>query len=309
MAPGTNIGAAHPVGISGGTLSEKVLNDAVAYARALAAAHHRNEDWAEKAVRESASLPQAEALRQKVVDLAANDLDDLLAYLDGRAVHTASGDVVLRLAGARIAPVEMDWRERTLNTLANPNLAYLLFVLGMLAIVLEVFAPHGLVTGTLGAVALLLGLAGLALLPVQLVGVALLVLGMILLVLEMKITAHGVLTVIGLVVFLAGSLFLFPRVPGYRVSSWLIGGTALAWALVLTVVVRLVIKARRGPMLVGVERLVGSIGTAKTELAPRGVVLVAGEDWNAEADVPVARGEKVQVFEVQGLTLRVRKLS
>lgn len=309
MAPGTNIGAAHPMGVSSGTVSEKVVNDAVAYARSLAAAHHRNENWAEKAVRESASLPQSEALQLNVVDLAASNLEDLLAHLDGRTIHTVGGDVVLHVSGARIVPLEMDWRERALDTLANPNLAYLLFVLGVLAIVLEVFAPHGLVTGTLGVVAALLGLAGLAMLPVQLVGVALLVLGMILLVLELKITTHGVLSLIGLVSFLVGSLFLFPRVPGYRVSGWLVGGTALAWALVLTLVIRLVLEARRGPVLVGVDRLVGSFGTAKTELAPRGVVLVAGEDWNAEADAPVARGEKVQVLEVQGLTLRVRKFS
>jgi membrane-bound serine protease (ClpP class) len=297
------------MGVSSGTVSEKVVNDAVAYARSLAAAHHRNENWAEKAVRESASLPQSEALRLNVVDLAASNLDDLLAHLDGRTIHTISGDVVLRVSGGRIVPLEMDWRERTLDTLANPNLAYLLFVLGVLAIVLEVFAPHGLVTGTLGVVAALLGMAGLAMLPVQLVGAALLVLGMILLVLELKITAHGILTLIGLASFLCGSLFLFPRVPGYRVSGWLVGGTVLAWALSLTLVVRLVLAARRGPVLVGVDRLVGSLGTAKTELAPRGVVLVAGEDWNAEADAPVARGEKVQVLEVQGLTLRVRKYS
>ncbi len=309
MAPGTNIGAAHPLGVSGGAVSEKVVNDAVAYAHSLAAARHRNEDWAERAVRESASLPQVEAVRQNVVDLAADDLDDLLAHLNGRTIRTASGEVVLRVAGARIVSVEMDWRERTLNTLANPNIAYLLFVLGVLALVLEFFAPHGLVTGALGAVALLLGLAGLALLPVQLVGAALLVLGMVLLVLELKITTHGVLTLVGLGSFLAGSLFLFPRVPGYRVSAWLVGATALVWAFVLSVVIRLVLKARRGPLLVGVQRLVGSVGIAKTELAPRGVVLVGGEDWDAEADVAVSRGEKVRVLEVQGLTLRVHKIS
>ena len=310
MAPGTNIGAAHPVSLSGGALSEKVVNDAVAYARSLAAARHRNQDWPEKAVRESASLPEAEALRMDVVDLAAADLNDLLAKLNGRVLHGSTGDVTLELAGARMVWVEMNARERFFNTLANPNLAYVLFLLGVLAIVVEVFAPHGFVTGTLGAVALLLGLMGMAHLPVQWVGGALLLLGMILLVLELKIISHGLRTLAGLVVLVLGSVLLFPRVPGYQVSWWVIAAACSLWAAGLTVVVRLVLRARRSPVLMGVERLVGSFGVAKTELAPRGVVLLGGEDWDAEADpAPVARGEKVQVLAVQGLTLRVRKLS
>jgi len=309
MAPGTKIGAAHPGFLTGGAAPEKVLNDAVAYARSLAAARHRNEDWAEKAVRQSASLPQAEAVRLNVVDLAANDIGDLLAKLNGHTVHTPAGDVTLQLAGAQTVLLEMNWRERLLDTLANPNLAYLLFLLGVLAIVVEVFAPHGFVTGTLGVVALLLGLVGMALLPVQWVGVALLVLGMVLLVLELKLTSHGLLTLTGLAAFVLGSLVMFPRVPGYRVSWWVIGAVCVLWALALTTVVRLVMKARRGAVLVGVERLVGTVGVAKTELAPQGVVLLSGEDWHAEADpAPIARGERVQVLEVNRLTLRVRKL-
>lgn len=310
MAPGTNIGAAHPVTLSGGSLSEKVLNDAVAYARSLAAARHRNEDWAEKAVRESASLPEAEAVRLNVVDLDAADLNELLSKLNGRAIRTGIGEVSLELAGSRMVWLEMSGREQFFNILAHPNLAYLLFLLGVLAIVVEAFAPHGYVTGTLGAAALLLGLMGMANLPVQWVGVALLLLGMVLLVLELKITSHGLLTVVGLAVFILGSVLLFPRVPAYQVSWWMIGSVCLLWAAGLTGVVRLVLKARRGPVLVGVERLVGTFGVAKTELAPRGVVLVGGEDWDAEAvPPPVARGEKIQVLAVQGLTLRVRKLS
>jgi membrane-bound serine protease (ClpP class) len=309
MAPGTNLGAAHPVYYTGGAVSEKVVNDAIAYARSLAAAHRRNADWAEKAVRESASLPADEAVRLGVVDLAANDVSDLLSELNGRQAHTSTGEVTLLLAGAQAVAVDMDWRERLLGTLANPNLAYLLFVLGVLAVVVEVFAPHGMVTGTLGTVALLLGLVGLALLPVQLAGVALLVLGMVLLVLELKLTSHGLLTLTGLVAFLLGSLLLFPRVPGYGVSGWLIGAMCVLWAAALTVVVRLVVQARHAPGLMGVERVLGSVGAAKTDLAPLGVVLVGGEDWSAEAEgEPVARGEKVRVLAVNGLVLRVRKL-
>ena len=310
MAPGTNIGAAHPVYLSGGPVSEKILNDAVAYARSLAGAHGRNEVWAEQAVRESASIPAPEAVRLRVVDLTANDLNDLIRQLNGRTVHTAARDVTLSLADASQVLLGMSWRERLFNTLANPNIAYLLFLLGVLALIAEIFAPHGMVTGTLGVLAMILAVIGLANLPIQLSGALLLVLGMILLVLELKITSHGVLTVVGLIAFIFGSVLLFPDVPGYHLSPWAIGSVAVLWVALLSVIVRLVLKARHGPKLVGVERLVGTVGFAKTDLAPRGVVLLSGEDWDAQADPsPVGRGERVQVLEVQGLTLRVRKLS
>ena len=309
MAPGTNIGAAHPVDLSGGPVSQKILNDAVAYARSLAAAHGRNEAWAEQAVRESASIPAREALSLHVVDLTATDLDDLIHQLNGRTVHTPARDVMLSLTGAPQL-LEMTWRERLLNTLANPNVAYLLFLLGVLALIAEIFAPHGMVTGTVGAVAIILAIIGMSNLPIQLYGALVLILGMILLVLELKITSHGVLTVVGLIAFIFGSVLLFPDIPGYHLSPWAIGSVAVLWAALLSVIVRLVLKARHGPKLVGVERLVGTVGVAKTDLAPRGVDLLGGEDWDAQADPsPVGRGEKVQVLEVQGLTLRVRKLS
>ncbi len=310
MAPGTNIGAAHPMYITGQAASDKVVNDAVAYARSLAAAHNRNADWAEKAVRENASIPQDEALRLKVVDLSAAELDDLLAQLDGRAVATPAGQVTLKLAGARSLWLEMNWRERFFNTLANPTLAYVLLVFGVLAIIFEVLTPGGFVAGTLGALALLLALMGLANLPVQVSGAALLVLGMVLFVLELKITSHGLLTVAGLVAFVLGSLLLFPRAPGYGVSWWAVGSVVLFWTAAFTLAFRAVVRAHRRPVLAGVEGLVGTEGIAKTELAPRGIVLLDGEDWNAEADpAPVARGEKVQVLAVHGLTVRVRRLS
>ncbi len=310
MAPGTNIGAAHPVDLSGGPVSEKILNDAVAYAHSLAAAHGRNETWAEQAVRESASIPALEAVRLHVVDLAANDLNDLIRQLNGQTVHNPAHDVTFTLAGVPQVPLAMNWRERLFNTLANPNVAYLLFLLGVLTLIVEVFAPHGMATGTLGVLAVILAVIGLANLPIQLSGALLLILGMILLVLELKITSHGVLTVVGLIAFIFGSVLLFPDIPGYHLSRWAIGTVAVLWAVLLGVVVRLALKARRGPMLLGVERLVGAVGVTKTELAPRGVVLLGGEDWDARADPsPVGRGERVQVLEVQGLTLRVRKLS
>ncbi len=309
MAPGTNIGAAHPMYITGQAASEKVVNDAVAYARALAAAHNRNADWAEKAVRENASIPQDEALRLKVVDLGAAEVDDLLAQLNGRVVDTRAGKTTLELAVARTHWLEMSGREHLINTLASPTLAYILLVFGVLAIIFEVLTPGGFVAGTLGTLALLLALMGLANLPVQVSGAALLVLGMILFVLELKIISHGLLTVAGLVAFVLGSVLLFPRVPGYRVDWWAMGTVVVFWTAMFTFAFRAVVKAHRRPVLAGVEGLVGAEGVAKTELAPRGIVLVGGEDWNAEADPPpVNLGEKVEVLEVKGLTLRVRRL-
>lgn len=310
MAPGTNIGAAHPVDLSGGALSEKIVNDAAAYARSLAAAHHRNADWAEQAVRQSVSLPATEALRLGVIDLMANDVDDLLVKLNGRTAHLATGDVTLSVAGTHQVAVEMTGRERLLNTIGNPTVAYLLLLLGVLAIVAEIMAPHGFVTGTVGAIAVLLALAGLASLPVQLSGQALLILGMVLLGLELKITSHGLLTLTGLVAFVFGSLLLFPPVPGYRVSWWAIGTVMLLWAGMLGAVLRKVLESRRRPVLVGIQRVVGGFGVAKTALAPGGVVVVNGEEWNAQADpAPVGRGERVEVLGVEGLTLRVRQVS
>ncbi|HEV2289255.1 MAG TPA: nodulation protein NfeD [Candidatus Acidoferrales bacterium] len=310
MAPGTNIGAAHPIFLGGGTVSEKILNDAAAYARSIAAARHRNVDWAEKAVRESVSLSDLEALQQHIIDLTASDLPDMLRQLNGRTIHMAGGDITLSLAGAQQISVGMNWREQVLSTLSDPTIAYLLFLLGVLAIVVEVFAPHGFVTGSLGVVAVVLALIGLANLPVNLAGALLLILGMVLLGLELKITSHGFLTLAGLVAFIFGSFLLLPRLPGFRISIWAIAVVALLWVLILGLVVRLVLKARRAPAITGVQRVVGSIGTAKTELAPRGVVLVNGEDWDARADAPpIARGEKIEVVEIRGLTLLVRKVA
>jgi membrane-bound serine protease (ClpP class) len=310
MAPGTNIGAAHPVYSTGGTVSEKVVNDAAAYARSLAASHKRNSEWPERAVRESVSATAAEALSLGVIDLTANDLTELLTKLNGRTVHRSGGDVTLAISRPQIATVDMDARERILAVLTHPTVAYLFLLLGVLAIVVEISTPHGFVTGTLGFVAVLLALVGLVNMPVQISGAVLLLLGMVLLGLELKITSHGALTLLGLVAFVTGSILLLPRIPGYRISPFAIGAVALLWAFMLSFAVRLVLRSRHQPVITGVERVAGRAGIAKTDLAPRGVVLVNGEDWEGLADAPpIARGERVTVVSVEGLTLHVRKAS
>lgn len=310
MAPGTNLGAAHPVYLTGEAVSEKVLNDAAAYARSLASANNRNADWAEKAVRQNASVSQTEALELNVVDIAAYDVDDLLRQLDGRKVRTAAGETTLRLSGARPLFLDLNWRERLLSALANPTLAYLLLVLGILAIIFEVLSPGALLPGAFGLLAVLLALVGLANLPIQIPGAALLLTGLVLLVLELKLVSHGFLTLLGVVSFVLGSVLLYPKVPGYQLSWAAIGGVVVALLAAFTIVFQLVLKAHRRPVSAGVEGLVGAEGVAKTELAPRGIVLVRGEDWTAEAEPPpIAAGEKVRVLKVDGLALRVCRLS
>jgi membrane-bound serine protease (ClpP class) len=310
MAPGTNIGAAHPIFLSGGEVGEKILNDAAAYARSLATAHGRNAQWAERAVRESVSATTQEALTLGIIDLTANDVTDLLNRLNGRVIHRAGGDITLATAGAAQVAFEMDTREKLMGALTDPTVAYVLFLLGVLAIITEIFAPHGFITGTIGAIAVVLALVGVMDLPVQISGVALLVFGMLLLGLELKITSHGALTVLGLIAFVFGSLLVLPRIPGYRISPFAIGTVTLLWAVMLGAVVRLVLRSRHLPVITGIHRVAGRTGIAKTDIAPRGVALVNGEDWDAIADdPPIAKGSAITVVRVKGLTVHVRSLA
>lgn len=310
MALGTNMGAAHPIYISGGTVSEKILNDAAAYSRSIASARHRNFEWAERAVRESVSATSQEALSLDIIDLTANDLTELLSKLDSKTIHRADGDITLSLAGAMQVQIAMDSRERILETLNDPTVAYVLFLLGALAVVIEIFAPHGFVTGTIGLVAVFLALVGLISMPIQISGAIVLLLGMLLLGLELKVTSHGVLMLLGLIAFVFGSILVLPRTPGFRISLYAIGSVALVWAVMLGAVVRLVLRSRHQPVLMGTQRVAGSSGIARTNLAPRGVVLVNSEEWDALADAPpIMKGERISVVSVEGLTLHVRKIS
>ncbi|HET9401932.1 MAG TPA: NfeD family protein, partial [Candidatus Acidoferrales bacterium] len=230
--------------------------------------------------------------------------------LDGRQIRRPSGSATIAIKGASVAVLQLDTREKLVAVVTNPTIAYLLFLLGALAIMIEIFAPHGFVTGTIGFLAILASLAGIVDLPIQVAGAALLVAGMILLGLELKITSHGALTVIGLIAFIAGSFLVLPRMPGFAISAWAIVTVAILWAAMIGGVVRLVVRSRHAPVLTGVQRIAGKTGIAKTDIAPRGVVLVNGEDWDALADAsPISRGERIAVDSVEGLTLHVRKIS
>jgi membrane-bound serine protease (ClpP class) len=319
MAPGTNIGAAHPVSLGEGEISaaaeSKVVNDAVAYIRSLAQERGRNADWVEAAVRQSVSLPATEAVEQGVADLIATDLPELRRALEGRTVLVGGREVALELEGVRVVSYPMTFLETAVHVLADPNLAYVLLTLGTIALIAEFYNPGAIIPGVTGAVALILAFVSLGSLPVNWGGIALIVLAIILFVLDLD-TSGFVLSVLGAIAFVLGSLLLFspfapavPSLPRVRVSPWvLVVMTSLVvgfFGLVLSAGVR----AQRQRALVGQGVVLGKQGVVESELDPVGVVRVLSETWTAEAeDPPIAAGEKVEVTAVEGLRLRVRRV-
>lgn len=317
MAPGSHIGAAHPVGVGGeelgATLASKVASDAAALARSLAELRGRNAAWAEQAVLASVSITTQEAMAQRVVDLEARDLADLLARLDGREVSTAAGPVVLSLSGAPLERVPMTWLERLLQVLIDPNIAYLLMTIGMLAIIIELFHPGLVIPGTVGAICLLLAFIAFESLPLNWGGLALIILALAFFVLDIKV-AGFFLSVGGVVAFVLGSLILFspfspasPLMPAVSVNPWLVGTMAVGTAAFFLWALQTALRAQRLPVPVGAHTLVGAGGVAVSALAPVGVVQVQGEQWTAEAEGrAVAEGELVTVVGLKGNKLIVR---
>ncbi|TYO98832.1 nodulation efficiency protein NfeD [Geothermobacter ehrlichii] len=315
MAPGTNIGAAHPVtigpspdsGKEDGVMETKVVNDAVAYARSIAQQRGRDADWAEKIVRESLSTPAVEALRLGVIDLVAESYRQALVQLDGRS-YTRGGKP-LSFAGSDLVPVEveMGWRDRILNVLSNPNIAYMLLMLGMLGIFFEISQPGVILPGAIGAIALLLAFFGLQTLPVNGVGLLLILLGIVLFLLEIKVVSYGMLSVGGIVALALGSLMLIDSdSPAMRVSLPVIVLTVAVFSGLFLLVLFYVIRAQKGRVVSGLEGMVGERGIAHGSVARGGRVFVHGEYWDAVADEPVGDGQIVEVREVlPGMRLRV----
>jgi membrane-bound serine protease (ClpP class) len=321
MAPGTNIGAAHPVRLGGGegvdeTRAAKVVNDAAALARSLATTRGRNAAWAEDAVRESVSVSAREALEAGVVDLIAADLGSLLARLDGRAVTTTAGPRTLATAGADVVAVPMSLPARVLQAVTDPNVAYLLFTLGAIGIVAELYNPGLFVPGIVGALALVVAFVAFGSLPINWAAVLLLGLAFVLLVAEILTAGVGVLAAAGVVAFVLGSLMLYspltpsPLLPAVAVSPWLVGAMALTFLAFFVVVVRALVHVQRTPVATGAEALVGRTALAASDVAPTGTVTVGGERWRAEAvGEPVPRGERATVVAVEGVTLRVARVA
>jgi len=311
MAPGTNIGAAHPVNVGGGamdnTMSRKVENDAAAYARSLATQSGRNADWAESAVRESASLSAKDALEKKVVDLIAPDLADLLARLDGREVRKGGKVLVIRTKGAQVTRVPMGLRHRVLASLADPTIAYILLMIGIYGIYFELSSPGAVLPGVIGAISLLLGFYALQTLSANYAGFLLILLSLLLFFLELKIQSHGALAIGGIIAMILGSLMLFRQSadPFLRIS-WpvLIGMVALS-AVFFGVVISLAVRSQFRRSFTGSEGMVGETGEAVTDIDGKGKVFVVGEQWDAVSDRPVRKGEPVTVKAVRGMTLVV----
>ena len=311
MAPGTNVGAAHPVGVSGATETAKVTNDAVAYIRALAEARGRNADWAEQAVRNSVSISAQSALDLHVIDLLAASAPALFDAINGRQVQTAAGTIVLDLAGATVRQVTLTSGERFVHWLSDADLGFLLFVFGIGGLLFEVLHPGLNVPGLLGVIFVILSLVVFDQLPLNAAGLALLAGAFVLFAIDLKVSAHGLPSVAGMTLFVLGGLLLYEP-STVRVSLGLLVGIAVAMGLFFAFAVRAGLRARRAPVVTGVERLIGSEGVVIEALEPRGLARVAAEMWAATLPAGetgrVAPGAIVRVLAIQGLTLVVEPI-
>lgn len=310
MAPGTNIGAAHPVGIGGkdigGPMSDKITNDMAAYARSIASKRQRNAEWAENAVRKSASVTETEALKEKVIDLTAKDIDDLIKQINGRNIQDKG---VLNLSDYKITEYMEPLRTKILKTIGNPNIAYILMMIGLAGLYFELAHPGAVFPGVVGGIALILAFFSFQTLPVNYAGILLIILAVIFFILEMKIASYGLLSIAGIVSFLLGSLMLFDgSVPGVKISLDVLLPTFIFISLFFVVVSALVFKSQISKSRSGLEGLIGETGTVKQDIAPEGKVFVHGELWNAISKNPLRAGTKVKVVKVEGLVVEVEQL-
>lgn len=315
MAPGTNIGAAHPVAIGasnqpGSTMMEKVENDAAAYARSLAQKRGRNQDWAEQAVRESVSISAQEALDLSVIDLIADNTENLLQQLDGYKYIRGGETLIFYGTDAVLEPVEMDWRQKILNALSNPNIAYLLMMLGIAGIFFEISQPGVILPGAIGAIAILLALFAFSSLPVNYVGVLLILLAIVLFILEVKIISYGMLSVGGIIAMAFGSLMLIDSSEPYlQISRAVIAATVVVSAGFFLLATGMVIRTQRRPVISGKEGMVGGAGEAIDAINGKGIVFVHGEYWQACSDQPVPAGTAIEIVRVlDGLKLKVKAI-
>ncbi|MGH7351494.1 MAG: NfeD family protein [Candidatus Methylomirabilales bacterium] len=313
MAPGTNIGAAHPVQMGGGEADEemtrKIENDAAAYIRGLAERRGRNATWAEDAVRKSVSATATEALRLKVIDVVAENRADLLAKIDGRTVETGAGKITLKTKMAKIVEVEMGLRDKVLSVISNPTIAYMLLILGMAGLYFELSTPGAILPGVLGGICLILAFYAFQALPINYAGLLLIILGVILFVAEVKVVSHGILTIGGMTAMILGSLMLIDSpAPFLQISLSAILGVTAATTAFFVFAIGAVFRAHRRQPATGREGLVGQVGVARTRLNPDGLIFIRGEIWNATCAEGAEPGEQVQVTAVAGLKLKVKKL-
>ncbi len=313
MAPGTNIGAAHPVSIGGSevpsTMDEKITNDTVAFVRSIAAQRGRNGDWLEDSIRKSVSITAEEAYALNVIDLVADDLPALIKKLDGWETIRKGTTRTLRTASAEPRTILPGWQHQVLRSISNPNIAYILLMIGLAGLYFELSQPGAIFPGVIGGIALILALYALQTLPVNYAGILLILLAVLFFILEIKVASHGMLSFAGVLALVLGSLMLF-RVPGYTIR--------LAWSVFIptvgvisaffVTVATLAFRAQVSKPQTGAEGLIGMIGEVKQDLQPAGKIFVHGELWNAVSDQDLHVGEKVQVVAVENLRLKVEKI-
>jgi membrane-bound serine protease (ClpP class) len=314
MAPGTNIGAAHPVSLQGqmdSTMTEKVTNDAAAFIRTISEKRHRNVKWAEDAVRKSISITETEALKDNIIDLIANNTKDLLEKINGEEIHTASGSAILNTKNAEIINIDMSFQQKLLSILSDPNIAYILFMLGIYGLLFELYSPGLIFPGVVGVISLLLAFYAMHTLPINYAGLALIIFSVILFVLEIKIVSHGLLTIGGVISLILGSVMLIKTDPTFDVLG-------VSWKIILLFVILTVsfftiaigfgIKAQRRKPTTGLEGLINEIGEAITDLEPKGMIKIHGEIWNAESiEETIPKGNKIIVTGISDLILKIKK--
>ena len=344
MAPATNLGAATPVPVGGGQPTPpaddptrdralpdegekadeqadadaperapmrggpeaKAINDAVAYIRGLAEQRGRNADWAESAVRESASLTAERAVEKNVIDLVAADMGELLRKIDGRTVAIEAGDVVIASEGLAVERVEPDWRTELLSVITSPTIAYMLLLAGIYGLIFEGYNPGAILPGVVGAICILLALYAFQVLPVNYAGLALIVLGVLLMIAEVFVPSFGALGLGGIVAFVVGSIILMDTdVPGFGIPAALIGSVALVGGSAVMAIIWFAVRARNQPIVSGREDMIGAAAVALDDFEGRGHVRAHGERWNAECAVPVRRGQSLRVTGMHGLVLEV----
>ena len=311
MAPGTNIGAAHPVQLGGAipdtTVAAKATNDAAAYIRSLAGKRGRNATWAERSVRDSESITEREALEQNVIDLVAPTVEALLDSLHGREVEVLSGSMSISTESADIIEIRMGLRDRLLAKLSDPNIAYILMILGIYGLMFELYNPGAILPGIVGGICILLAFFAFQTLPVNYAGLLLILLSIVFFVLEVKVTSYGALTIGGIVAMLLGSAMLFDA-PGnlVRVSWTVIAPAVLVTVLFFGFAITMGLRAQKRAPLGGPEELIGQSASARTDINDDGTVFVAGEYWQAVCDGHIPKDSSVVVVEVRGKKLKVK---
>lgn len=314
MAPGTNIGAAHPVTMQGeqdSIMNEKATNDAAAFIRTISEKRERNVQWAEDAVRKSLSITESEALKANVIDLIAVSVEDLLEKIDGKEITLTSGKKVLQTKDAAITEIGMSFRQKILNLVSDPNIAYIFLMLGIYGILFELYSPGAIFPGVIGGISLIIAFYSLHTLPVNYAGLALIIFAIILFLAEIKIISHGLLTIGGIISLVLGSIMLIDMestLEVFRISWHVILVFVILTAAFFIFAIGFAIKAQTRKPVTGIEGMVGEIGEAITDLSPEGQIMIHGEIWNAECqDGPVIKGTKVEVIQVSNLKLMVRK--